>query len=122
MRLRILIPLACLALAACATIAPPSPAPVTGARTAQREFAAPMSRVRVAAVSALGSRSMRIVALGAIPDGETIRARGQGGAAELQLVRSGPRGTRMTATVDGEGASAAALLEDVARFLESAAR
>jgi len=122
--LRTLIALACLALAACAGSGAPSAGAVG---VAQTEFAAPMSRVRIAAVSALGSRSMRIVALGSAAGGETIRAQGPGGSAELRLVRKGPDATRMIATVNGgampaDRTAADALLADTARFLESAAR
>ena len=124
MRPRTLIPLACLALAACAG---PGAPPHGAVGAAQKDFAAPMSRVRIAAVSALGSRSMRIVALGSVADGETIRAQGPGGSAELRLERTGHDATRMIATVNGgakpaDRAAADALLADTARFLESAAR
>ena len=95
-----------LALAGC-SLAPRSDDPraagigYTLGGTAYRDFGARLDRVKAATVAALATYSLRVEALGLLPNGESIRARGQRGTVLVELEREGPKRTQLRVAASG---------------------
>ncbi len=69
--------------------------------TAYRDFSARLDPVKAAAIAALATYSMRVEALGILPNGESVRARGARGTVLVELEREGARRTQLRVTATG---------------------
>jgi hypothetical protein len=69
--------------------------------TAYRDFEARLDPVKAAAIAALATYSMRVEALGILPNGESIRARGPRGTVLVELEREGRKRTQLRVAASG---------------------
>ncbi|MDH4192406.1 MAG: hypothetical protein OEW21_19645 [Betaproteobacteria bacterium] len=98
---------AVLLIAAC-TVSPRSDDPrAAGIRysfggAASREFDVSLARVKAATTAALAAHHLRLEALGILPSGESLRARGPRATVLVELEREGRARTRMRVTARGK--------------------
>jgi len=69
--------------------------------TAYRDFESRLDPVKAAAIAALATYSMRVEALGILPNGESVRARGPRGSVLVELEREGRKQTQLRVTANG---------------------